>query len=49
MKYSNEILVVNQWQGLEIPGGGEGGLFADGDAVIEYHGFDKVHNWVGIQ
>jgi hypothetical protein len=42
-KYSNEILIVNQWEGLEIPQDPMGvSPFKDGDAVIDYYGYDKV-------
>ena len=46
INYSNEIFVINQWNGINnIPGcdpNGQGNCFPNGDAVIKSFGMNKV-------
>ena len=43
--YSNELLVINQWQNVTISDCSPSQMpcYSDGDAVIEFYGFNEVN------
>lgn len=46
-KYSNELLVINQWEGVEFsdcPPNITANCFQDGEQVLQFYGFDE-ENW----